>query len=122
MAEVIFSPNEILYTGISKPDAVIALSPEGLQKALPYIQLLSDQGTLILSLELPNVNTPASKILLDPQEYGSWGKKREYRAMIAFALLLQAKGIFPIEALEEAIRLNPRFAQANLAAVKAVLG
>jgi len=121
LAEIILNPQEILYTGISKPDAVIALFLEGLQKALPYIELLTKQDILILSSELPDVNTQAQKLFLDPQDYGSWGKRLEYRAMIAFAVLLQAKGIFPIEALEEAIQLHPPFSKANLAAVKATL-
>ena len=39
--------------------------------------------------------------------------------MMAFAQILEETGIYPLEALKDAIALRPRFAEQNLAALEA---
>lgn len=118
IAEIILSPDEIRYTGISKPDMVIALFPEGLAKSRHYIQSLTPSDTLVISDDLPEVDTLARKLVIDFKSGGKWGQKKEYRAIIALALVLKEFDYYPLDAFEEAISIRPKYAQDNLASVK----
>jgi pyruvate/2-oxoacid:ferredoxin oxidoreductase beta subunit/Pyruvate/2-oxoacid:ferredoxin oxidoreductase gamma subunit len=119
IAEMVLSPEEILYTGIDKPDLMIVLFPEGFAKVKERIGNLKPEDTLYIHATLPPIETRAQKVILDFKNTGSFNRKKEYWAMMALAKVLQETGIYPVEACKAAIQLHPRFAEENLAAIGA---
>ncbi len=119
IAEVVLSPEEIYFTGVDRPDALLALFPEGFRKVQESIEALTEKDILILSEELPAVETAAQTWRLDFRSAKRWGRRQEYRAIMAVGVLLRETGWYPIEAFKEAIKLHPRFAEDNLAALEA---
>ena len=119
IAEVILSPEEITYTGVEKPDVILALFPEGLAKVRKQIKALNKEDLLILHADLPGVETAARTWRLDFRSANRWGRKKEFRAIMALGVYLRETGLYPLEAFKEAIRLTPRFAEDNLAALEA---
>lgn len=114
VSEVILSPNEIYYTGIEKPDLMVVIFPEGLNKIAQQINSMTADGSIYLSSQLPSVNTPASKYVLDFRKYG---KKPEYWAVMALAESLRHLRVYPLEAFRQALTAQNRYAQESLAAV-----
>ena len=119
VSDVILSPEKVLYTGISKPDLMIVLSPEGLAKARAYVGKLSADDTLYINASLLPVETQARQVLLDFDKAGIWARRKEYWAAMALAEVLRHRQFYPIEAFEEAILCQRSYAQENLAAVEA---
>lgn len=114
ISEVILSPQEIHYFGIEKPDLMLVLFPEGLDKTRRQIKALTVEDTLYFSADLPDTTTPALKVVLD---FRKSGKRSEYWAIIALAEFLRRSPIFPIEAFRGALAAQKKFAQDNLAAI-----
>jgi 2-oxoglutarate ferredoxin oxidoreductase subunit beta len=120
ISEIILSPKEIRYTGISAPDLMIVLFLEGLEKSHEKFNNLSDQNTLILSKDLPPVETCARKIIIDFDSAGKWGMKKEYRAVIALAFVLATFEYYPLDDYKKSVSNHPRFAIENLAAINSI--
>jgi pyruvate/2-oxoacid:ferredoxin oxidoreductase beta subunit len=118
---ITLSPHEILYTGGDRPGVVMGLFPEGLNKAQPVIEQMGQEDLLILHRDLPRPETRARIWTLDYSTAGRWGKKQEYRALMALAVYLRESNLYPLEALQEAVGLKPRFAEDNLDAIEASL-
>ena len=118
ISELILSPAEILCTGIDTPDIMVVLYQEGLIKTTPIINQLTAKDTLIISADLPVVETHAQKITIDFKYVKGIGKKKEYRAILAMAFVLHIFKFYPHEAFKQAIELRPKFAQENLAAIE----
>jgi pyruvate/2-oxoacid:ferredoxin oxidoreductase beta subunit/Pyruvate/2-oxoacid:ferredoxin oxidoreductase gamma subunit len=119
VSEIVLSPQEILYTGISKPNLMMVLFPEGFAKVKEYILNLACSDILIISSDLPPIETQAQKITLDFKKAGPVGRKKENWVMMSLASLLAKTAIYPMAALSDAIAINPRFAEQNLAALEA---
>jgi len=119
IAEVILSPREVYYTGVEKGDVILALFPEGFDKVQGEISRLTGNDVLILSSDLPQVDTEAETWRLDFQSAGRWGRRKEYRAIMALGLFLREEGWISLEAFRAAVELDPRYAQDNLAALAA---
>jgi len=119
IAEFILDSKEIRFTSVRQPDLMVVLFPEGFTKTQERIRHLSEKDVIILSAELPELITPARKIVIDFKDIGVWGRKKEYRAIIALTVALKLFNYYPLEAFKEAIRMVPRFAEDNLAAVQA---
>ena len=81
VSEVILSPEEILYTGISKPDFMVVLFPEGLGKVRSRIEKLSARDTLYINAKLLPVETCARKVILNFDNTGIWAAKKAYWAI-----------------------------------------
>jgi 2-oxoglutarate ferredoxin oxidoreductase subunit beta len=122
VAEVILSPEEIFYTGIPKPDAMLLLAPEGLKVVGRQLAALTAQDTLYVHTALLPIETPARVVPLDFARAG--GIDRRSVAAAAIAAFLRHTAIYPLEALQEAIRRTqrPQIAAENLAAVEASAG
>lgn len=120
IAELILSPNDIYFTSISKPDLMVILFPEGLAKLQPRINLLTENDSIILSSDLPDVDTRARKIVIDFKKAGMMGRKVEYRAIMALTAAIKYFDYYPLDAFIEAIQMRPKYANDNLAAVEAV--
>jgi 2-oxoglutarate ferredoxin oxidoreductase subunit beta len=114
VSDVILSPKEIRYAGISRPDVLIVLSENGYKKVAHYLRRMSPEGWLFVTPELENIETPARKIVVDA---GRAGRKNTALAVIAAAM--RTTGYLPTEALEEAARQGQRaeVAEENLQAI-----
>lgn len=121
-SEVIFSPQEILYTGVSRPDVMLVLFREGLLKEASRIENLTRENTLYISRELLPIRTQARIKILDFGEFGGVGRKKENWALMALAVTLKDLGIYPLDAFKEAVALNSNYAHENLAAIQAASG
>lgn len=122
ISEIIFSPDEIRYTGIAKPDALVLLSEDGRKKVGHYLARMTADDVLITIPEFADVKTAARKVILAPKE-GGVRITRTNKSLIVTAAALRLLGLFPIAALEEAIRQTmARFADENLPVVAASAG
>ncbi len=98
LAEVIFSTGEIHYTGIARIDAALATSREGLQKALPRVEAMKS-GSVYLDSSLNKPETGAELVNRDYR--GPLGARSA--SLLCAAHYLRRSGIFPLEALLEAL-------------------
>jgi len=115
VSQVILSPQEIHYTGISQPDWAVVLTPDGLTRAAPLIARMNGEGRLYLREDLWPVETGAQVILLDLSRNHLSGEKQ---ALAGLAAALRHSELYPLEALREAIRLQGTFVESNLALVE----
>lgn len=115
VSEVILSPEEIYYTGIEQPDIFLALAPEGLKSAGHQFDALTESNTLYIRKDLLPVQTRARIVPLDFK-----GVSRKDMAVTAVAAMLRDAKIYPVPALQEAIRLiqRPDIADESLKAVE----
>ena len=118
ISQLTLSPEKIGYDGKSKPDIIVALFPEGLEKIRQWIKLLEHKDTLIMSADLPDIDTQAKKIILDFKSVKGIGKKKEYRALLSMALILQKFNLYPLDSLKEAVVIKSKYAYENLAALE----
>ncbi len=119
ISEIIFSPTEIHYTGIAKPDALVLLSEDGLRKVQHHLANMTDEDVLITTPEFADILTDAHKVVLAPTK-GSVRITRTNKSLLITAAALRILNLYPIEALEQAIRhFQARFAAENLPVVEA---
>jgi 2-oxoglutarate ferredoxin oxidoreductase subunit beta len=107
ISELIFSPQEILFTGVTRPDALLLISEDGRKMAGRYLKALTPESWLFLTPEFAGMETPAHKVILDFEAAGIRESKRHLAWLMAGAALQQL-GLFPVEALAEAIRRGQR--------------
>ncbi|MDD3628122.1 MAG: thiamine pyrophosphate-dependent enzyme [bacterium] len=98
-SEIIVSPEEILYTGIYEPDAVIIISQDGLNYSKKRIEEMT-KGVLYIDESLESPNTKAKIIKYDFRGYA--GVKTA--CLYALFKLLKEHKIFPIDALIQTIK------------------
>ena len=115
ISEVVLSPDEVLFTGISSPDFMIVLFPAGLEKVKPKISALSDKDHVLINIELLPVETRAKIIPLD---FRISGMKREYWSFLAIAELLNYQEFYPLSALKAAINMGTPFAERVIQAIE----
>lgn len=121
-SEVIFSPQEILFTGVSRPDVILVLFREGLLKEASRIENLTRENTLYISRDLLPIRTQARIEILNFAEFGGAGRKKDKWALMALAVILKDLGIYPLDAFKEAVAMNSNYARENLAALQAASG
>ncbi len=116
ISELIFSPREILFTGVTRPDALILASEDGRKMAGRYLRALTPESWLFVTPEFAALETPARKVVLDFEAAGIKSGKKNLGLLMAGAALRQLD-LFPLAALEEAIRRGSRgaVAEENLA-------
>ncbi len=122
ISELIFSPREILFTGVTRPDALVLLSEEGRRMSGRCLAAMTEESWLFTTPTFAALETPARKVIFDFEAAGVRDSKRHLALLMAGAALRQL-GLFPLEALEEAIRRGQRaeVAAENLAALAAVM-
>ena len=114
-ADVILSLEPVLYMGIDQPDVMLVLFPEGLATRREQIAALDESATLFLAPDLPPVETRARVAALD---FSATGQPKTAWALMALAAALRHTGIFPVEALRDAVAQGGH-AASNLAALDA---
>ncbi len=122
VAEVILSTEEILFTGIEAPDVVVILTPEGMSKAQARLPSLTSEAVVYKHAKLPPIETPGRKMELDFSQAGKHAVRKESWPIMAVGEVLRDLGILEIEALREALKIQPAYAEANLAALEAGIG
>lgn len=120
ISELILSPREIFFTGVTRPDALILVSEEGRKMAGRYIKSLSPESWLFTTPEFASLETQARKVVFASDRAGVKTGKKDLGLLIS-AAALQTLGLFAFEALEEAIRRSARGAilEENLATLAA---
>jgi Pyruvate/2-oxoacid:ferredoxin oxidoreductase gamma subunit len=100
VSEVILAPDEIDYTGVERPDALVIISDDGLDKAPPYLEAMDADGVVLIAAGLPVPETDARVVVLDP----SAAEVRIASASLALALVSAAVAtldIVPLAVFEE---------------------
>ncbi len=116
VSEIVLAPEPVLYTGVSVPDALFIFSADGYARAARYLPNLSPQASVFVIPEFATVETPARRVVLDP---AALTVPREQQAMALLVAGLKTLQLLPEAALLQAATwLNPRYAEANRAAVQ----
>lgn len=116
VADVVLSPEPILHMGISRPDVMLVLFPEGLAKERQRIAQLDNSATLYITADLLPVKTGARVVALD---FGPARQPKTTWTLMALARLLQETGVYPLAAFREAVGHAKAYAEQNLAAIDA---
>ncbi len=107
ISELIFSPREILFTGVIRPDALVLLSEEGRRAGDRYLRGLTPESWLFTTPEFASLETPARKVVFDCEAAGIKESKKNLGLLLSAAALRRLK-LFPIEACEAAIQRSSR--------------
>ncbi len=85
VSELILSPEPILFTGVERPDVIVALAPEGVMRKRELFAKMSSKGRVILAKGVGNPRYCAPM----PQKSTSRGmaSRRTERALAALSLL-----------------------------------
>jgi pyruvate/2-oxoacid:ferredoxin oxidoreductase beta subunit len=119
ISEVIFAPEEIRYTGIVRPEALVLISQDGLKKSGKYLASMTEDDILFTIPQFAGVDTRARKVILNPKEAGVRVTRTNLALLLTAAALRQLE-LFPIEAMEEGVRrFQARFADQNLPVIAA---
>ncbi len=115
VSEIILSPEEILYTGISRPDALIIVAQEGLNKVGHYLERMEEEDVVFVTPAFAEVKTRARKVVVDPRAAGI-RVTRTNETLIVVLAALRHLDLYPYQALAEAIRRVQRahIAEENL--------
>ncbi len=119
VSEVILSRDEILYMGISKPDILAVITPEGLSQVPRQLHAMDETQTVYVVPELADqIGTRARKIVFDFTRAAA-GKKS--LAVMTTAAIVRHANLYPLAAFREAISAGQRadIAAENLKAVDA---
>ncbi len=108
VAEVILSPEPILYTGIGEPDIMVVVFPEGLARLRARFGDVPSDGVLYLAsdlVEAPGINHGSRRgrtVILDFGSLGAAGRRKDRWTLLALAAMVQDQGLFPLDALKVA--------------------
>jgi pyruvate/2-oxoacid:ferredoxin oxidoreductase beta subunit/Pyruvate/2-oxoacid:ferredoxin oxidoreductase gamma subunit len=119
IAELIFSPDPIDFTGIDSPDLLVILSDDGLAKAGPYLAAIQPTGRVVIVPGLEAVDTQAAvEILALDRLSGRVGKSE--LALVALTTAVIGQEVLSADALLAAAG-EGRYAEKNLSAIAAGL-
>ena len=87
IGELILSPREILFTGVTRPDALVLVSEDGRKMAGRYLRALTPESWLFVTPEFAGLETPARKVVFDFEAAGIKGGKKNLGLLMAGAAL-----------------------------------
>lgn len=106
IAELVLSPAEIHFSGITRPDALILLSREGAARVGRVLAALSNDARVFAVPEVGALTTGAPVTVIDPAAASlRLGPGRQ--ALYVVARALDRLGLLPAEALPAAAGLRP---------------
>jgi len=105
ITEVILSPEEIGYTGIERPDVVLALSQDGVERRRHIFENLDDQSLIILGKE---IDLPPCNAEVHPIDFKALKIKPHDRALASLGILAKLSRIIHPDMLESAIKYRFR--------------
>ncbi len=103
ISELILSPEEIDFTGIRRPDVILALAQEGVDRRQEMFKHL-DSDALVLQAD--GVELPASSALIYPMDLKSRGIKKPDWALASLGLMAKEGKIISPEMLTAALRIR----------------
>lgn len=103
LSELVLSPEEVLYAGVSSPDIALVLFPEGLAKARPMLSAMSPASRVYVESSLPEVETAGTVVSLDLHTLPGWERRKEFWALIALGAITEETRVVPTGALMAAI-------------------
>jgi len=106
IAEIVLSPREIDYTAITRPDAMILLSRDGVAKVGQQLAAMQPEDQVFALPEVAGVQTGAKVHIIDPAE-SSMRLSKGSVALYCIAKALKQLRIFPVEALAAAASREP---------------
>jgi pyruvate/2-oxoacid:ferredoxin oxidoreductase beta subunit/Pyruvate/2-oxoacid:ferredoxin oxidoreductase gamma subunit len=115
VAEIVMSPEPVLYSGIIKPDVVALIAPEGKAKIARLTKTMEESDTIYFADGLGDVESSANQLPLEFPENAKKEVRKNISALTAGYLTKQLN-LFPFEALQEAVRQiqKPKIAEINL--------
>ena len=115
VAEIVISPEPVLYSGIIKPDVAALIAPEGRDKIARLTMTMEKTDTIYFAEGLGDVDSNANQLPLEFPESAKKEVRKNISALTAGYLTKQLN-LFPFEALKEAVRKiqNPKIAEINL--------
>jgi Pyruvate/2-oxoacid:ferredoxin oxidoreductase gamma subunit len=116
ICELILSPEEIDYTGITKPSAVIVLAPEGVLRRESLINQL-DYNTVVI--QAAGVAIPSTRARVISVNFKGKGIKKTDWALAALAFLSNMNHVLNSKMLDAAVKI--RFKDRTLYAVKEIV-
>jgi len=122
IAELVLSPREIDYTAITRPDAMILLSRDGVNKVGHQLAAMQPGDRVFAVPDVADVQTKGSVTVIDPKQAPiklAAGRVSLY----CVARALKELGVIPTEALEAAAILRPgEHADENMETIRVALG
>jgi 2-oxoglutarate ferredoxin oxidoreductase subunit beta len=116
ISEVILSPEEIDFTGIDRPDIILALSQEGVDRRRHLFAHL-DQDAIVI--QVSGIDVPDSNATLYPMDFTAQKIKTGDWALATLSILAKLnKGIHP-DMLKAALRI--RFKEKILASAQELI-
>jgi len=103
ISELILSPDEIDYTGIERPGAIVALDQEGVDRRRALFDHL-EEDTLVV--QIGEVEIPACKARIHGVDLKSLGIKKPDWALASLAVLAHQERIISKEMLTEALKIR----------------
>ena len=103
ISELILSPDEIDYTGIERPSAIVALDQEGVNRRRAMFDHLS-KDTLVV--QIGDVEIPACKARIHAVDLKSLGIKKPDWALASLAVLADQGQIISLEMLTAALEIR----------------
>lgn len=120
LSELVLAPEEIHYTGVDRPDALFIFTQDGYKKATPYLAAMDPEAWLFVTPEFAGVESPARRVVLDPQTLGRIPRDSEALGLVTLGL--KQLGFLPREVLLAAAEaFAPAYAAENRQVVEAAL-
>lgn len=127
LAELIFSPEPIDYTGIRRPDALLLLSEIGRKKAAGRLARMAEGGVVFVLPEVVEKEElpvpPGVRVeVIDPEPWPR-GLRKTHLALMTLARAVEELGLLPAQAFAESVRQGrDEHAERNLEALAAGMG
>jgi pyruvate/2-oxoacid:ferredoxin oxidoreductase beta subunit/Pyruvate/2-oxoacid:ferredoxin oxidoreductase gamma subunit len=103
ISELILSPEEIDYTGIERPGAIVALGQEGVDRRKAMFEHLNED-TLVVQIE--GVEIPDCKARIQKVDLKSRGIKKPDWALASLAVLAGSGHAISLEMLDAALQIK----------------
>jgi 2-oxoglutarate ferredoxin oxidoreductase subunit beta len=101
VTELILSPQPITYTAVEKPQAIVALAPEGVQNRWGLFGKMKKGGRIILAAGIEAPGTAGQILEID---FKAGGIKNKEMALAACYLLARDRELITPEMLEESLK------------------
>jgi hypothetical protein len=103
ISELILSPEEIDYTGIEQPTAVVALGQEGVDRRR---ELFVNLGSDTMVMQIDGVNVPSTNASIHRVNLKSQGVRKPDWALASLAILSKLNKVISMGMLQSALKIK----------------
>ena len=103
ISEVILSPEEIGFTGIERPDVILAISQEGVDRRKPLLDRLDDD---VLVIKAHGVEVPSCEARIHPVNFKEQKIKSQDWALAALSIMAKMNRVISPDMLQAALRIK----------------